>query len=171
MRQNPVFADRPDFTLAHQLEETKQGKSMEFISDPNGTNMALILSLEEPRSGVDFITKDDMNPQVALMKRPEEEYIDAHVHLDVKRALTGTPEILIISKGRMRADFFTEEKEYVTSREIAAGNILVLFSGGHGFKVLESVEMIEIKQGPYTHGLDKEKFDSRALLPVELLES
>ena len=35
----------------------------------------------------------------------------------------------------------------------------MLSSGGHGFKVLNDVEMIEVKQGPYFISKDKVKFD------------
>ena len=34
----------------------------------------------------------------------------------------------------------------------------MLVHGGHGFKVLKNVEMIEVKQGPYSLARDKIKF-------------
>jgi len=42
------------------------------------------------------------------------------------------------------------------------GDIVLLAFGGHGFEVIESCEMIEVKQGPYAGEKDKEKFE-----PVE----
>ena len=35
----------------------------------------------------------------------------------------------------------------------------MLVNGGHGFKVLKDIEMIEIKQGPYNLSADKIKFN------------
>ena len=35
----------------------------------------------------------------------------------------------------------------------------MLVNGGHGFKVLKDVEMIEVKQGPYKLSIDKFKFN------------
>ena len=35
----------------------------------------------------------------------------------------------------------------------------MLSSGGHGFKVLKDIEMVEVKQGPYFISKDKVKFD------------
>ena len=35
----------------------------------------------------------------------------------------------------------------------------MLVHGGHGFKVLKNVEMIEVKQGPYNLIKDKIKFN------------
>ena len=35
----------------------------------------------------------------------------------------------------------------------------MLSDGGHGFKVIKDVKMIEVKQGPYSLSMDKIKFD------------
>ena len=35
----------------------------------------------------------------------------------------------------------------------------MLVHGGHGFKVLKNIEMIEVKQGPYSMIKDKKKFN------------
>ena len=35
----------------------------------------------------------------------------------------------------------------------------MLVHGGHGFKILKDVEMIQIKQGPYNSIKDKMKFE------------
>ena len=35
----------------------------------------------------------------------------------------------------------------------------MLVHGGHGFKVINDVEMLEIKQGPYVLSKDKVKFE------------
>ena len=37
-------------------------------------------------------------------------------------------------------------------------DIVMLVDGGHGFKVIKDVEMIEVKQGPYNLIKDKVKF-------------
>jgi|TARA_B100001971_G_scaffold21160_1_gene16420 hypothetical protein len=43
-------------------------------------------------------------------------------------------------------------------KHLNEGDILMLIRGGHGFKVLKNVEMIEVKQGPYSLASDKVKF-------------
>ena len=37
--------------------------------------------------------------------------------------------------------------------------MILYFIGGHGFEVIEEVEMIEIKQGPYVGDADRTRFD------------
>jgi hypothetical protein len=37
--------------------------------------------------------------------------------------------------------------------------VILLALGGHGFQVIESVEIIEVKQGPYAGDKDKTRFE------------
>lgn len=92
------------------------------------------------------------------MHHPAGKVIDAHVHNLVHRNLVLTQEVLFIKKGRLRVDFYDEYKDYLESCILEAGDAILLASGGHGFKVLEEVEMIEVKQGPYSGDLDKTRF-------------
>lgn len=44
------------------------------------------------------------------------------------------------------------------SRILESGDAILLATGGHGFEVLEEIEMIEVKQGPYAGEADKTRF-------------
>ena len=73
-----------------------------------------------------------------------------------------TQEVLFIKKGILRVDFYDEYEDYLESRDLRAGDVILLVSGGHGFRVLEEVEMIEVKQGPYAGDKDKKRFEGIA---------
>ena len=45
------------------------------------------------------------------------------------------------------------------SKNLYKNDIIMLSDGGHGFKVIKDVKMIEVKQGPYSLSMDKIKFD------------
>ena len=51
-----------------------------------------------------------------------------------------------------------QEQKYLESRTIESGDVILLIKGGHGFEVLEDLEMFEVKQGPYAGDADKIKF-------------
>lgn len=131
---------------------------MEIIKKKN-TVLAYIIHDDHKCEGVDFITPDDYSQQVAYMHHPAGKVIDAHVHNPVHRSVMFTQEVLFIKSGRLRVDFYDEYEDYLESRELLPGDVLLLVSGGHGFKVLEDLEMIEVKQGPYSGDKDKRKFD------------
>ena len=108
--------------------------------------------------GIDFLTPDTFGQQVAYMNRPKGEVIQAHIHEPISRTLIGTQEVLFIRKGRIRVDFYESDRTYVSSMILEAGDLMLLSTGGHGFEVLEDIDMIEIKQGPFAEGRDKTRF-------------
>ena len=70
-----------------------------------------------------------------------------------------TTEIILILKGSLRVDFYDQKEKYLFSKIIKKNDIIMLVHGGHGFKVIKDVEMIEVKQGPYNLAKDKIKFN------------
>ena len=56
-------------------------------------------------------------------------------------------------------DFYSDTEKYLFSKKLYANDLIMLSSGGHGFKILQDIEMIEVKQGPYFLSEDKVKFD------------
>jgi mannose-6-phosphate isomerase-like protein (cupin superfamily) len=124
----------------------------------NNEILAIIVRSNYSRRGINFFTPDDFSQQLAYMSHPAGKVIDPHVHNPVKREVHFTKEILFIRKGKLRVDFYDDCKIYLESRELEAGDVLLLASGGHGFEVLEDLEMFEVKQGPYTGENDKTRF-------------
>lgn len=130
---------------------------MEMIKKKNKL-LAMIIRNDHTCEGVDFITPSEYSQQVAYMHHPTGKVIDAHVHNLVHRNVVMTQEVLFIKKGVLRVDFYDEYEDYLESRDLHAGDIILLVSGGHGFQVLEEVEMVEVKQGPYAGENDKKRF-------------
>ena len=132
-----------------QVEEVKKKDKL----------IAMIIRNNYSCAGVDFITPNEYSQQVAYMHHPTGKVIDAHVHNMVHRNVVLTQEVLFIKRGILRVDFYDEYEDYLESKDLYAGDIILLISGGHGFQVLEEVEMIEVKQGPYAGENDKKKFE------------
>lgn len=123
--------------------------------------LSIIIPSEFNDSGIHFFTPDGFSQQLAFMKHPNGKQIQAHVHNPVPRTVEYTQEVLFIRKGKLRVDFFTQEKQYIESHLLQTGDVILLIKGGHGFEVLEEVEMIEVKQGPYAGEADKTRFESK----------
>jgi hypothetical protein len=129
-----------------------------WIYGPTGNQLGLIVRSAFSAEKIDFLTPDTFGQQVAYMKRPQGEIIQAHIHESISRQLIGTQEVLYIRKGRIRVDFYESDRAYVSSTILETGDLMLLNTGGHGFEVLEDIDMIEIKQGPFAEGLDKTRF-------------
>jgi len=129
-----------------------------WISTSTGNPLALIVKSSYISNEIDFLTPDTFGQQVAYMSRPKGQLIQAHIHEPISRTLIGTQEVLYIRKGRIRVDFYENDRTYVSSTILGAGDLMLLSTGGHGFEVLEDIDMIEIKQGPFAEGRDKTRF-------------
>lgn len=121
--------------------------------------LAIIIKYDYKTEGIHFLTPNEYSQQVAYMHHPAGKKIDAHVHNIVYRNVVYTQEVLFIKKGKLRVDFYDDYKDYLESYILESGDIILLTSGGHGFEVLEEVEMIEVKQGPYSGDQDKTRFE------------
>jgi hypothetical protein len=121
--------------------------------------MALILSADHSAEGIQFLTPNEFSQQLGYMNRPKGYVIPPHVHNPVKRSVHFTKEVLFIKNGKVRVDFYDDEQNYLESRILLKGDVILLAFGGHGFEMLESSEIIEVKQGPYAGDADKTRFN------------
>ena len=134
------------------------GTNIVWVLDRLNNQLAVVVHSAHIPSGIDFLTPDTFGQQVAYMNRPKGEVIQAHIHEPISRTLIGTQEVLYIRKGQIRVDFYESDRTYVSSMILGAGDLMLLNTGGHGFEVLEDIDMIEIKQGPFAEGRDKTRF-------------
>jgi len=121
--------------------------------------LSIIIRANYRKEGISFFTPGDFSQQLGYMNRAKGYLIEPHVHNLVERKVTLTQEVLYIKSGKVRVDFYNDERTYLESRIVATGDVILLAAGGHGFEMLENSEMIEIKQGPYCGDEDKVRFD------------
>jgi len=124
----------------------------------NGKLLAIIIPGDFHKPGIHFFTSNDLSQQLAYMNHPSGKVIEPHVHNPVPREVQFTQEVLFLKRGKLRVDFYDDEQNYLESRILNAGDVILLATGGHGFEALEEIEMIEVKQGPYTGEEDKTRF-------------
>lgn len=130
------------------------------IIESDGLQLALILRSSYAAEGIKFFTPDSYSQQLGYMKRPVGYVIPPHVHNPVRREVEYTKEVLLIKRGVLRIDFYREDQTYLESTIVYAGDVVLLAYGGHGFEVIEEVEIVEVKQGPYAGDSDKTRFSA-----------
>eukprot|EP00948_MAST-09A_sp_MAST-9A-sp1_P003919 g3919.t1 len=103
-----------------------------------------------------FLTPGTENPQLGFIVYPKGHKISPHFHYPVERTIVGTPEVLVVRKGKLKVDLYSNtykldrlEDTPVETFVMEVGDVLVLVGGGHGFEFLEDGVLLEVKQGPY----------------------
>ena len=134
------------------LNQTEQIKINDQI-------IAIIIYNEFNKEGIEFFTPGDFSQQLGYMKRKKGYAIQEHIHILQPREIKYTQETLFVRRGRVRVNLYSDDKKYITSRELKTGDAILLASGGHGLEFLEETELIEVKQGPYYGDKDKVWFN------------
>ena len=114
------------------------------------------------KKGVDFITDYKDLLQVGFLNHKKKHIIKSHIHLKKKRVINYCTEVLIVEEGKVKIKFF-DNKNYDIRKDkiLDNGDIIILFQGGHGLKILEKSKIIEVKQGPYIEGKDKKIIENK----------
>lgn len=133
-----------------------------------GKTLAVIVGARYHAEGINFFTPSEFSQQLGYMNRPQGYVIPPHVHIPVQREVQFTKEVLFIKSGRARVDFYDDDQNYLESRVLHQGDVILLAFGGHGFEMLEPTEIIEVKQGPYAGEADKTRFEPIAADQVRL---
>lgn len=106
-----------------------------------------------------FLTENSLPFQAGFIVYPRGGEVIAHVHKPLRRELNQTSEALFVREGRCLLDIYDENRRLLSVHPLAAGDIVLLYGGGHGIRMPDSnCVLFEIKQGPYLGVDEKERF-------------
>ena len=132
---------------------------IEKIYNPNKLYGLIVRSKYKKKKGINFFTDKKATQQFGYMNHKKNYIIMPHRHNKRISKINITTEVIIILDGILRVDFYNDREKYLFSKKLYSNDLIMLSNGGHGFKVLKDVKMIEVKQGPYSLSKDKVKFN------------
>jgi hypothetical protein len=132
--------------------------NIEYIKTEDNILTTIIIRREYQPTETTFITNNDLAQQVGFVVYPAGGVIKRHIHKNVDRKNISSSEALIVRQGRLEIDIFDQNKMLLATRELMAGDFVLMVSGGHGFRILEATVLLEVKLGPYAGASDKELF-------------
>jgi hypothetical protein len=130
---------------------------IETITDGDET-LAYIVRAPTAPTSTEFATPDDCVQQVGFIVHGAGFEIARHFHQPVERVIVGTPEVLVVRRGRCEIDIYSSNERLVATRELKPDDVMVMVGGGHGFRMLEDTILLEVKQGPYFGPDEKRQF-------------
>jgi hypothetical protein len=128
------------------------------IIEWNGRPLVYLIRPDPLPERTTFVTPPEFKQQVGFVVYPRGGEVAKHLHLALERKLVGTSEVLVLLKGCCLIDVYNDAKELVATRELQAGDVMLMVGGGHGFRMQEDTVFMEIKQGPYLDVEEKERF-------------
>lgn len=131
---------------------------LEIINDNNQICAIIIRRGHNLKDSIEFYTPDNFPLQLGLMERPKGYEIPRHVHIETVRTTDLVQEVLFVEKGQVEVTLYSDKLSIIEVKILNEGDIILLANGGHGFKILESARLFEVKQGPYVENKDKIRF-------------
>jgi len=123
-----------------------------------GDVLAVVIRADSDPAQTTFLTPATYQIQLGFVVYAEGGEVPRHLHNPVERHLVGTPEVLLIRKGACIMDTYTEDEVLVASTDLGPGDVIMMVSGGHGFRMTRDTVFLEIKQGPFNGPSDKRHF-------------
>ena len=128
----------------------------EKIIDGDST-LAIVIRGEDWEEGLNFVSSDEDYQQVGIWGYNKGKKLAPHIHLVAPRKVLRTQEVVFVKDGRIRADIYTENEDFLKSVELGRGDTIILLNGGHGYEILEdNTKVLEVKNGPYV-GAEKDR--------------
>lgn len=112
-------------------------------------NELVAIRIKKLKKGITSPTNPTEALQVVTHKRLQNEYTKPHMHAQKKRITKKLQECLVVVKGKIKVDLYSKSKKYFKSIYLLSGETIIFISGGHGVRILQDSEIIEIKNGPF----------------------
>jgi len=123
----------------------------------DGSVLAYVIRGQITQEKTVFPTPPDLELQVGFVVYPSGGVIATHRHISITRNIERTCEVIVVRKGRCEVDIYNDDRRLVATRELTTGDLVIIVTGGHGFRMLEDTILLEVKQGPY-FGLEEKEY-------------
>jgi hypothetical protein len=72
-----------------------------------------------------------------------------HYHREFERTIRDLQQMFIVQRGVVAVDLFADSGERIRELVLRAGDAVVLIHGVHSVRVIEDMQAISVKQGPF----------------------
>jgi hypothetical protein len=72
-----------------------------------------------------------------------------HFHKPFKRNIKDLQQMFVVQKGKVQVNLYSDQKILIKKIILKKGDAIVLIHGIHSIKVLEDMQCISVKQGPF----------------------
>jgi hypothetical protein len=129
---------------------------MTEVIEHKGTRYAEILRAGATVTTTRFFSPAESSMQFGLLAHGAGFVEPAHVHHPVKREIRDLQQMFVVQRGVVAVDFFDMEGKKFSEVVLRSGDAILLVDGAHSVRVLEDMQCVSVKQGPFI-GAEKDK--------------
>lgn len=126
-------------------KETKGIETVEY----NGVKYAEIIWGSLSVDHTTFFSPPESSFQFGLLAHKAGFVEPPHYHRPVSRTITDLQQMFVVQRGVVVVQLFSDDGKLLREITMRAGDAIVLIHGVHAIKVLEDMQCISVKQGPF----------------------
>jgi len=138
-------------------DESKTKSGVETVEHA-GIRYAEIIRAEMQVPVTKFFSPSNSSLQFGLLAH-QAGFVEApHYHKQIERTINDLQQMLVVQRGVVAVDFFDEQGNRFREVVLRAGDGILLVHGTHAVRVLEDMQCISVKQGPFL-GAENDKIN------------
>jgi hypothetical protein len=122
--------------------------SIESIEN-RGVRFAEIIRADTVVEKTTFFSPADGSFQFGLLAHESGFFEPPHYHRPFKREITDLQQMFVVQRGVVAVQLYDDDGEMFREVILNPGDAIVLIHGVHSLRVLENMQCISIKQGPF----------------------
>ena len=122
--------------------------SLESI-EANGIRYAEVIRADAQVSTTRFFSPPESSFQFGLLAHTAGFVEDAHYHKPFIRTIADLQQMFVVQRGKVAVDLYADDGALLREIILGPGDAIVLIHGVHGIRVLEDMQCISVKQGPF----------------------
>lgn len=115
----------------------------------HGTTYAEIIWAATTVPHTTFFSPAESSFQFGLLAHKAGFVEPPHFHKAVTRQITDLQQMFVVQRGKVAVQLFTDDGALLREIVLGPGDGIVLIHGVHAIRVLEDMQCISVKQGPF----------------------
>jgi hypothetical protein len=128
---------------------------IEIIED-GGTRLAEIIRADVRVESTTFFSPAESSFQFGLLAHARGFTEPPHFHRPITRTITDMQQMFVLQRGVVAVQLYTDDGRLIREVILGAGDAIVLIQGIHAIRVIEDMQCISVKQGPFL-GTEQDK--------------
>jgi hypothetical protein len=121
-----------------------------------GTKYAEIIRATERVSKTTFFSPPESSFQFGLLAHGKGFVEPPHYHAPVNRTISDLQQMFVVQRGVVAVSLYSDAGDLLREIVLNSGDAIVLIHGVHAIRVIEDMQCISVKQGPFL-GTEKDK--------------
>jgi hypothetical protein len=123
-------------------------KGIEVI-EHNGVRYAEVIRADVTVKMTTFFSPAESSFQFGLLAHGAGYLEDPHYHREFSRTVSDLQQMFVVQKGVVGVRLYADDGALLQEIVLRVGDAIVLIHGAHAIRVIEDMQCISVKQGPF----------------------